>query len=141
MHFAFWRVRKELEAVCGGVREELDDHLQAINESSRDIGEVRELLSVLDEKLEKVNARIDELYLLLGAEPTPAESALQAFLQLPRTHEEVLIFTGQSPAVVEHLLRCLHFRGVQVHISELRGQRVLCANKDAVKHVQLHNYF
>jgi hypothetical protein len=143
MQFAFWRHKKQLAEACAAIRDELDDHRSAINDNGRDIAETRELIGILDEKIEKVNSRIDELFLLMGAEQslTPRELALQQFLQTARTLDEVAAFWNDSVAATEHALRCLYFKGVHVYQVVENGVTVFTTNKASVKHVSLNNYF
>lgn len=136
MDIAFWRVRKDVQVACASVREELDDHLQAINENSRDITEMRESVAQVEDRVEQLNARIDELFLLLGAEPSPAEEALVAYLQAPRTLAEMCEFTNKPTSTVEHLLRCLQFRGVPLHGFEGR----YTVNRQAIHHQSLQRF-
>jgi hypothetical protein len=135
--------KKHVAEACNAIREELDDHLSAINENSRDVADVRELVGALDEKLEKLSARIDELYLLLGAEQslTQTELALQTFLQTPRTIEEIAGFCQDSTAAADRLLRCLHFKGVHVYSTVDHDVTVFTTNRESVKHISLNNYF
>lgn len=125
------------------VRDELDDHLAAINENADELVEVRDALCQLDEKIEKVTARLDELYLLLGAETSvsSAEAAVQAFLQSPRSLGEVAAFLNDSLAAAERVLRTLCLKGVAVH--PISGEHGLSytTNMSSVKHVSLHKYF
>lgn len=47
------------------IQEQLDDHLTAINENSNEIEGNYEFLCELEEKIEKLNSRIDELFCLV----------------------------------------------------------------------------
>lgn len=136
-------LRKALQAECSSVREELDDHLEAINENARDAAEVREVLGSLDDKIEKLSARIDELYLLLGAEATLSEreAQLQQFLRTSRSLEEVAAFCRDSVAAAERSLRTLHFKGVHVYTVVENGVSSFTTSPPAIKHISLNNYF
>ena len=140
---AFWHVRKDLHSACSAIREELDDHLDAINANSRDAADVREALHVLDDKVEKLASRIDEIYLLLGAESklSERECALQAFLQKPRTLDEVAAFCSESVACAERLLRTLHLKGLSVHSTPVYGVQHFTTNPESLKHMSLGHYF
>ena len=128
---------------CANIREELDDHLEAINSNSRDVADVHETLSGLDEKLEKLSTRIDELYMLLGAEVqlTSKEAVLQAFLQAPRTMDEMAAFADETIAGVEHCLRMLLVKGVAVHKFEERGTQLFTTNLASRNQLPLNSYF
>ena len=57
--------KDEVKYVLTSVREELDDHLTAINENSTEIQANFEYLQELDNKIEKLKERIDEIYNLI----------------------------------------------------------------------------
>ena len=110
------KLRDELHTTCDSIREELDDHREAINEQSRDVLEVRDVLSEFDEKIEKLSGRIDELYLLLGADTalSEREKTLVALLHTPHSIAAVGAFLGVSEAGVGRALRVLDLKGVTV---------------------------
>lgn len=137
MFFSQWR------NACTSLREELDDHLDAINANSRDLADVHEVVAGLDEKIEKLSTKIDELYLLLGAEQelTAKEAALQAFLQTPRTVHALAAFSCDSEASMEHALRVLLLKGVFVQQFMDDGELFFTANSASKNHITLNNYF
>jgi hypothetical protein len=47
------------------IKEQLDEHLDAINENSNEIEGNYEFLCELDQKIEKLNSRIDELFCMM----------------------------------------------------------------------------
>lgn len=57
--------KTNLSQVLEAVREELDDHRESINENTTEIQTNHEFLAQLDEKMNKLTARIDELTLLV----------------------------------------------------------------------------
>jgi hypothetical protein len=130
-----------MHATCNAIREELDDHREAINEGIRDNAEVRDALGELDERVEKLASRIDELFLLLGAEQTltPQEAALQAFLQTPRTMASVASFLDESPARAERLVRSLFLKGVGV--APVGNGAFITTNLGLQKNTPLDSYF
>ncbi len=138
----FGTVRRELRETTSQIREELDDHREAINEGVRDNAEVRDALGELDERLEKLASRVDELFLLLGAEQslTPQEAALQAFLQVPRSMHDVAAFIGEGMPRAERLVRSLYLKGVQVYPAG-HGSALITTNGAIQKHIALDNYF
>jgi len=56
---------KNLNHILSAVREELDDHRESINENTTEIQTSHEFLAQLDDKLDKLAVRIDELTLLV----------------------------------------------------------------------------
>jgi len=55
-----------VQSILEGIREELDDHREAINENTNELQSNHEYIRSVDEKLDKLHARIEELFLLLG---------------------------------------------------------------------------
>ena len=135
-------VRRELRETCATLRDELDDHREAINEGMSDNAEVRDILGHMDERIEKLASRVDELFLLLGAEQalTPAEAALQAFLHSPRSMGEVASFLGEGVPRAERMVRTLFLKGVQLYSTGPTGL-LITTNAAVQKHIALDNYF
>ncbi|MBI2546752.1 hypothetical protein HYV81_06255 [Candidatus Woesearchaeota archaeon] len=63
---ALGSVSKEFEACFKGIREEMDDHLEAINSNTNEIMSNYEYLCQLDSRLSKVEEKLDELLLAAG---------------------------------------------------------------------------
>ena len=57
--------QEKVESALSSVKEELDDHLSAINENSSEIHANFEYLQMLDNKIDKLKDRIDEIHLLV----------------------------------------------------------------------------
>ncbi len=55
----------ELDIVLQSIREELDDHLESINENTVEIQSNYEYLQEIDAKINKLNEKIDEIQLFL----------------------------------------------------------------------------
>lgn len=55
-----------MQDIVEGIRDELDDHRTAINENTNELQANHEYIRSVDEKLDKLHARIEELFLLLG---------------------------------------------------------------------------
>ncbi len=135
-------VRRELRETCATLRDELDDHREAINESMSDNAEVRDILSSMDERIEKLASRVDELFLLMGAEQglTQSEAALQAFLQTPRSMHDVAAFLGEGLPRAERTVRTLFLKGIQLYSAGPNGA-LITTNVAVQKHIALDNYF
>ncbi|MBI1970309.1 hypothetical protein HYS47_01035 [Candidatus Woesearchaeota archaeon] len=54
-------LNQRIQQEFSGVKDELDEHLLAINENTRDIETQQNVLDVLDEKMEKLNMRVDTM--------------------------------------------------------------------------------
>jgi len=134
------KLRDELHSTCDSIRDELDDHREAINEQARDSAEIRDVLSDFDEKIEKLGSRIDELYLLLGADTalSEREKSLVALLQAPHTVDDVAAFLGVSEAGVDRALRVLTLKGV--FVAQL-PTGLVTTNAALKNNVSLQSYF
>lgn len=134
--------RAAIERACSDIRAELDDHLETINASVRDTADIREILDGFEEKFEKLNSRIDELYLFLGAEThlTEGEQGLVQFLQGARSLADVAAFLKASVPAAERALRLLGMKGVTVHQFAQNGSVLVTANPVVRDTVSLHSY-
>jgi predicted nucleic acid-binding Zn-ribbon protein len=137
----FNTVRRELRETCAEIRDELDDHREAINEGIRDNAEVRDVLGEMDERIEKLASRVDELFLLMGAEQTLSrqEAALQAFLHQPRTMREVAAFLDEGLPRAERMVRSLFLKGIEV--VPVGNGSFITTNVAIQKNTHLDEYF
>lgn len=55
----------DFRAIIKEIKEELEDHLTAINENTNEIQSNYEYLNELDQKIDKINARLDQIQLFL----------------------------------------------------------------------------
>ncbi len=55
----------QIISVIEGIKEELDDHREAINENTNEIQANYELVAELSKKVDRLSQRLDELYLLV----------------------------------------------------------------------------
>ncbi len=92
------------------VREELDNHLDTVNQSTEEIQSAFEFLMELDKKVEKLGERLDRLEPLLN--PTP----LQEQVVLPHREQEVFVvlYTASTRLSVKDLARKLGLTGEMV---------------------------
>lgn len=58
-------IKKELKKNLSSVRDEFEDHLEAINENTNEIQSNYEFLCELDSKIEKLNEIIDKMQFLI----------------------------------------------------------------------------
>jgi len=58
-------VKKELKKNLSSIRDEFEDHLEAINENTNEIQSNYEFLCELDSRIEKLNEKIDKIQFLL----------------------------------------------------------------------------
>jgi hypothetical protein len=57
-------MEKNIRTAFSKIKEEMEDHLQAINENSSETQSVYDCIAELEEKLDKLNERIDSLHLM-----------------------------------------------------------------------------
>jgi len=60
------RLREELKAAFSAVREEFEEHLDTINENTNEIQANYEYLCEVDNKINKLNEKIEEIQLILN---------------------------------------------------------------------------
>ncbi|MEM4756338.1 MAG: hypothetical protein QW594_04360, partial [Candidatus Woesearchaeota archaeon] len=100
--------KKKLKQAFSLIKEELQEHLDAINENTNEIQYVHEQVELVKEKIEKLTSRLDELELLLGMQdaaifqPTKrmhAEHPNQypQFSELSRQEKEVFLLLYEFP--------------------------------------------
>jgi hypothetical protein len=114
------------------MREELDEHLHAINENTEEIQSNYAYVQKLDAKLEQVMARLNHIELLLeGQSQKPAVQPLtlaekQVFLvlyteEIPLTYAGIAERTGYAECVVQQYLSNLVGKGIPIIKSHLNG--------------------
>jgi hypothetical protein len=116
------------------VREELDEHLDALNQSTSEIASVQEYVSELDMKIEKLTERVDALQALLLAQTPASKNALrlnakeQDVLRAlqgntePLTSPEIGKLCGLTPDMTAQTLYCLKQKGVHVLAQSMNDQ-------------------
>ena len=60
------KISEELKAAFSSVREEFDEHLDAINENTNEVQANYGYLCEIDNKINKLNEKIEEIQLILG---------------------------------------------------------------------------
>lgn len=117
---------KDVEDLFKEIREELDEHLDALNQNTAEIASTHEYVSELDMKIEKLTERIDALQALLLAQ-TPAsknslklnakeEDVLRALQEStePLNSTQIGRLCGLTPDLTAQTLYCLKQKGVKV---------------------------
>jgi len=80
--------KEEMKQVVSSIKEELDDHLTAVNENSTEIQANFEYLQELNNKIEKLKDRIDEIYSIV--KPSESENKpVFAFKKLNNREKEI----------------------------------------------------
>jgi hypothetical protein len=78
-------MQKRLKAAFGTIKEEMNVHLETINQNTSEIQSIYEYLNELDAKIEKLNERIDSLQMVVA--PDDGED-----LSIELTHREQEVF-------------------------------------------------
>ena len=101
-------LREAIDAFLAEVRDELDDHRIALNENTSEIESNYELLNQLNSRLDKLQARVDELTMLVRHGKPPEQ--VPEFKLQPLTGQEKEAFfalytlTETAPTVTYHQL-------------------------------------
>lgn len=80
------KMQKDIKSAFKSVKEELNVHLDTINQNSSEIQSIYECLNELDSKIEKLNERIDNIQMYVA--PEAAENSFSVEL----THREQEVF-------------------------------------------------
>jgi len=95
------------------IKDELDVHLDSINQNTSEIQNIYDYLQDLDSKIEKLNERIDELNMFVG--PKMTEEQLSADL----THREqevfVVLYAQEDKITAKDIARKLGFSDEMVN--------------------------
>lgn len=116
------------------VREELDEHLDALNQNTSEIAAVQEYVSELDLKIEKLTERIDALQALMLSQTPVSKNALrlnakeQDVLQVLQgtaeamTSVEIGKLCGLTGDMAAQTLYCLKQKGVHILAQTMNDQ-------------------
>lgn len=84
------------------VREELDDHRESINENTNEIQANHEFLSQLDEKMDKLAARIDELTMLVKGKPEKTSKTIKKLTNREKQIFQAIYQLGAMSAFITY---------------------------------------
>ncbi len=84
-------VRAELGLALKGVREELDEHLETINQATEEVQSNYEYLYKLDDKVDRLSERIEQLALLLKNSGMDVSESIQEKVELTDQEKEVFL--------------------------------------------------
>jgi ribosomal protein S25 len=104
------RLNSKLKSIFSSVYQEFEDHLDAINENTNEIQTNFEYLCRLDNKITKLNERIDEIHLILSkltGKKTSKKSKLDDIDPLTTSEKNVFlnIYTEQAPITYSDLAK------------------------------------
>ncbi|MDO8642147.1 MAG: hypothetical protein Q7R76_00950 [Candidatus Woesearchaeota archaeon] len=66
LQYELSKVKDDINSEVQLLKEECEDHLDAINQNTEEIGEVQTSVAVVEEKIEKLNARIDNIHMMFN---------------------------------------------------------------------------
>jgi len=130
------QIKEEVSFPSSQIKEEIDDHLTAINDNTQEIQSNFAFLLELDSKIDKVSQRLDKIDLLLSEEPQKIEvkplnyPEKQVFCVLyteeaPLTYEDIANKTDLSPALIREHISTLIEKGIPLIKSYYQGRPFL----------------
>ncbi len=91
-----------MQSVLEGLREELDDHRAAINENTNELQANHEYIRSVEEKLDKLHARIEELFLLVAGKAAEDKVQIQPLTKREQEVFQALYIVGESIPFVSY---------------------------------------
>jgi len=104
------KLNSKIKTIFSSVYNEFEDHLDAINENTNEIQTNFEYLCKLDNKITKLNERIDEIHLILSkltGKKTYKKSKLESIDPLTTKEKSVFLnlYTEQDPITYSSLAK------------------------------------
>lgn len=94
-----------IKSAFDAVKMELDEHLDSINHSTREIQSIYDYMSELDAKIEKLNERIDDMQMLINPEQQKEEP-----INLTNREQEVfLVLYSEEKIIIKEIAKKLGF--------------------------------
>jgi predicted nuclease with TOPRIM domain len=145
---------ESLKVSFSRIKEEMDIHLDSINENTNEINSNFEHVARLEDKIDKLNERIDELHMmfssLIGDKPEVKEVEFEkiklstreqeVFLALYTSQNELTYYDisrklGLTPDLVEKYIKMMLEKGVPI-IRKLTENKVFLMVDDEFKNLQ-----
>ncbi len=128
----------------GEIKEELDQHLDSINQNSLEIQSNYDFLEELNSRVEKLESRLDELtslFLNSSEKKTPTikphlnSQEKEIFLTLytsqePLSYEEIAHRTSFSDYLIEDLINTIKIKGVPIIKKSFAGKVLVILDED-----------
>lgn len=127
------KVKQDMGSEVQQLKEECEDHLQAINENTEELANVQNSLDLTDQKIEKLNSRIDNIHLMFNQILWQTKIRIdldvqeQMVFQLLCSHNDFLTGTFMAEkiqlptAVMRETITALIDKGVPVVLRESDG--------------------
>lgn len=141
---------KEIEAGLRNsfkrVKDELEDHLHAINENTEEIQCIYEFLGEIENKLDKLNEKIEQVQLVLGKLEVPVDAALKIKpLTINERQVFLAIYAAESPISYEDLAKQLNYSSTltKTYVQNLIDKKipVIISFVDGNPHLSLEKSF
>ncbi len=91
-----------MNSIFDAFREELDDHRAAINENTNEIQANHEYIRSVEEKLDKLHARIEELFLLVEGKKAEQKVEIQPLTRREQEVFQALYIVGEGVPFVSY---------------------------------------
>ncbi len=91
-----------VQSILEGLREELDDHRSAINENTNELQANHEYIHSVEEKLDKLHARIEELFLLATGKSDEQKIEIQPLTKREQDVFQALYVVGEGVPFVSY---------------------------------------
>jgi DNA-binding NarL/FixJ family response regulator len=98
-------MQTSIKASFQAVKSELDTHLDSINQNTTELESVFEYLSEIDEKIEKLGQRLDELQLFINPEMSPDKFKVK--LTLREQEVFMVLYAVQKQVTLKDIARRL----------------------------------
>lgn len=91
-----------MQGILESMREELDDHRAAINENTNELQANHEYIGSVEEKLDKLHARIEELFLLIQGKASETAVQIQPLTKREQEVFQALYVVGEGIPFVSY---------------------------------------
>ena len=91
-----------VHSILSGLRVELDDHRDAINENTNELQSNHEYLRSVDEKLDKLASRLEQLELLIKGKSGDNKTEIQSLSKREREVFQALYIVGEGVPFVSY---------------------------------------
>lgn len=91
-----------MNSIFDALREELDDHRTAINENTNEVQSNHEYIHSVEEKLDKLHARMEELFLLIEGKSTQQKVEIQPLTRREKEVFQALYIVGEGVPFVSY---------------------------------------
>jgi DNA-binding transcriptional regulator GbsR (MarR family) len=128
------------------IREELEDHLTAINENTEDIGDMYDSMAALESKIDKLNEKLDEIHMVLGKLQIPVDASLKIKpLTINERQVFLAIYSSEKPISYAELSKQLNYSETltSTYIDNLIEKKipVIKSYVDGIAHLSLDKDF